>query len=244
MWGARPEKRNGTWQNVSKINKSVVRVRSGGPTRTAGVQNMMVRPVAVEVPGDARLLRGSARVRDLSLRARDAVALSAIQSGLLVPDFDQDALGRPIPSRGVFWSIAHKSTMVVGVAASCPIGVDVERIRPRSQEQIDLAMRPRELEVLGGDPVHAYFCGWVAKEATLKLWGEGLPCLSQTQVLEAWSDGAWVSFAERRTVVSYAFLSGHVAAVTWPSRDVQWTVMLDRARGAASPCSVPVGLVV
>lgn len=205
---------------------------------------MMVRPVAVEVPGDARFLRGSARVRDLSLRARDAVALSAIQSGLLVPDFDEDAQGRPLPSRGVFWSIAHKSTMVVGVAAPCPIGVDVERIRPRSQEQIDLAMRPHELEVLGGDPVHAYFCGWVAKEATLKLWGEGLPRLSQTRVLEAWSDGAWVSFAERRTVVSYAFLSGHVAAVTWPSRDVQWTVMRDHVREVSSPGSVPVGLVV
>ena len=204
---------------------------------------MIVRPVAVEVPGDARMLRGSARVQDLSLRARDAVALSAIRAGLMVPDFDQDAEGRPLPSRGVYWSIAHKATMVVGVAAHRPIGVDLERIRPRSPEQIDLAMRPHELEVLGGDPVHAYFCGWVAKEATLKQSGEGLTRLSHTRVLEAWSDGAWVSFDGRRTMVSYAFFADHVAAVTWPSRDVEWTVVLD-APDAVSPCTVPVGLVV
>ena len=190
---------------------------------------MIVRPVAIEVPGSARLLRGEARVRDLSLRARDAVAHSAILAGLSVPEFKQDEFGRPLPSRGVHWSVAHKTTMVAGVAAPEPIGVDIETIRPRSQEQIDAAMRPEELEELGGDPVHAYFCGWVAKEAILKRMGEGLRRLSKTRIVEAWSNGAWVEFDDRQLLVSYAFLSGHVAAVTWPSSQVEWSVMLDDA---------------
>ena len=210
----------------------------GGAQARRARSKMIIRPVAVEVPGDARMLRGEARVQDLSLRARDAVAMSAIRSGLSVPDFKQDEYGRPLPSRDVYWSVAHKSTMVVGVAAPRPIGVDVERIRPRSQEQIDAAMHPAELEELGGDPVHAYFCGWVAKEATLKLRGHGLPRLSRTRVVQAWSDGAWVSFENRRTLVSFAFLSGHVAAVTWSAQDIEWMMVLvdDHHEDTTSTC--------
>lgn len=120
--------------------------------------------------------------------------------------------------------------MVVGVAAREPVGVDVERIRPRTQEQIGAALDLAELEELGGDPVHAYFCGWVAKEATLKRHRAGLSQLSRTRIVEAWSDGAWVSFDGERNLVAYTFLSGHVAAVTGPAAQTDWMVMIDHRR--------------
>lgn len=183
---------------------------------------MTIRPVLIEVPSDALYLRGEDRVHDLSLRARDAAAMSAMSSGHPVPDFMQDTQDRPQPSRGIHWSIAHKPTMVTGVTSVEPVAVDIERIRPREDYQIAAALSDAELNVIGGDAMHAYFCSWVAKEAVLKLNGVGLSRLSRTQIVEAWSDGAMVLYDDIKYPVTFGFFSGHIAAVTGRPDNVQW----------------------
>ncbi len=228
-----------TWQSDDRPSTTVNALRVLGHLKL-GDSIMIIRPVAVEVPTTARMLRGEERVQDLSLRARDAAAMCAVQSGLPVPDFLKDDSERPLPTRGVHWSVAHKPKMVVGVAASEPIAVDVEAIRPRSDYQIENVFTPEELEILGGDAGNAFFCGWVAKEAVLKLRGVGLSRLSRTKIVNAWSDGAEVSYEDEIIIVSYAFFSGHVAAITAPASEVDWTFFpADRTRDLTPPRAFP-----
>lgn len=183
----------------------------------------MIRPHVVSVPAAAQALRGEGRVRDLSLRAKDAAAMSAMASGQPVPAFRKDELDRPQPTNGVFWGVAHKPTMVVGVTADRPVAVDVEFIRDRKDYQIAGALSPHEHKILGGSALDAYFLAWVAKEAVLKLKGVGLSHLSRTAIIDAWSDGALVAYGTEVQQIGYAFFNQHVAAITAPSRAVVWT---------------------
>lgn len=183
---------------------------------------MLIRPVVMEVPRASQQLRGEQRVQDLDLRAMDAAAMSAMSSGHAVPRFEW-AKEQPVPSRGVYWSMDHKPTMVAGVTSIEPVSIDVEAIRPRADYQIAGALNNEELEILGGDAVHAYFCAWVAKEAVLKLRGIGLKGLSGARITQAWSDHAMVSLHGIEHPVSFAFFSGHVAAVTGRPELVDWS---------------------
>lgn len=183
----------------------------------------MIRPHVVAVPVAAQRLRGEDRVEDLSLRAKDAAAMSAVASGLPVPAFTKDDLDRPVPTDGIHWGVSHKATMVVGVTAKRRVAVDVERIREREDYQIAGALTPTEHAILGGSSLEAYFLAWVAKEAVLKQEGVGLSHLSRTAIIDAWSDGALVAYGTEVREIGYAFFNQHVAAITAPSREVVWT---------------------
>ena len=195
----------------------------------------MIRPHVVTVPEAARHLRGEERVRDLSLRARDAAAMSAVASGLSVPAFHKDAEDRPLPSQGVHWGVAHKPTMVVGVTAERRLAVDVEFIKERTEYQIAGALSDGEHRMLGGRSLEAYFLAWVAKEAVLKKIGVGLSHLSRTAIVDAWSDGALVAYDTDVHEIGYAFFNDHVAAITAPSREVVWTFVPEEGAEIMSP---------
>ncbi len=184
---------------------------------------MIIRPIVLEVPALAQRLRGQSRVEDLELRTRDAAAMSAMGSGHAVPIFERTAAQRPIPSRGVHWSTASKPSMVASVTSIEPVSIEIEEIRPRADYQIAGALNNQELEILGGDAVHAYFCAWVAKEAVLKLHGEGLQGLARAKIIQAGVDHATVALDGIEYPVTFAFFSGHVAAVTGRPELVEWT---------------------
>lgn len=204
---------------------------------------MHIRPVVMQVPNTAQLLRGERRVDDLDNRGRDAAAMSAMSSGHAVPTFEWEANEWPVPSRGIHWSIAHKPSMVVGVTSVEPVSVDVERIRPRADYQIAGAMDAEELRILGGEPNNAYFCAWVAKEAVLKLARVGLKGLSRARITRAWSDHAIVAFNDIEYPVSFAFFSGHVAAVTGRPELVKWTfIPEDTPADVSAPVDADVSL--
>ena len=160
---------------------------------------MHIRPVVIEVPTTAQGLRGEHRVEDLDLRARDAVAMSAMSSGHAVPGFELADKQWPMPSRGIHWSLSKTPTMVAGVTSVEPVSIDVERIRPRADYQIAGALDNEELDILGGDAVHAYFCAWVAKEAVLKLTRVGMKGMSRARVTQAWSDRSLLNDFYRRS---------------------------------------------
>ncbi len=128
--------------------------------------------------------------------ARVALAHSAELAGLpLAPpeDLAKDERDAPVPSRGTCWTISHTGRWAAGLAATFPVGVDVERLRlprERSREQImRSALSPSDLDVLGRDSHEAvdarwWTLAWTAKEAALKATGLGLLGLGGCELLE------------------------------------------------------------
>jgi acyl transferase domain-containing protein/phosphopantetheinyl transferase (holo-ACP synthase) len=92
-----------------------------------------------------------------------------------------DASGKPIVrSSGVTLdlriSIAHKEDIAVAIVAEGrDVGIDVEKIEPRSDGFIELSFREEELKILGsGDRDEWLTRMWAAKEAVAKAKGTGL----------------------------------------------------------------------
>lgn len=82
-------------------------------------------------------------------------------------------------SEQIHISIAHKDLFAIAVAGRQPVGVDIEKIEPRSLEFAKLAFSNSELQLLPrcdnqqlDDQWTARF--WVAKEAFAKMTGSGL----------------------------------------------------------------------
>ena len=90
----------------------------------------VIYPVILPVPPEVRELPPRERVRALSRRAREALALSAERLGVALGPLEKDARGAPLPCAGWFWSLTHKPLYVGGVLAPHPVGVDLEQLRP------------------------------------------------------------------------------------------------------------------
>lgn len=173
-----------------------------------------VHAIVSTVPPQAQGLRGEARVRDLSRRAREAASESARVSSLRVPAFTRDAMDRPLATEGVFWGVSHVSSMVAGIVAKSPVAIDVERIRPRSMDQIRAALSDEEHGLLGGPLLESFFRAWTAKEAALKLVGVGISRLSEATISAVPSETRTVvAWGGRTFGVEHHWPEGHVVAV-------------------------------
>jgi acyl transferase domain-containing protein/NAD(P)-dependent dehydrogenase (short-subunit alcohol dehydrogenase family)/phosphopantetheinyl transferase len=87
---------------------------------------------------------------------------------------DNDDAGAPVVvGAPVFVSISHREGHAVAVAATAPVGVDLEGIEPRSAAFQAEWLTAREREACGGEPLRVNLC-WAAKEAVLKWLGTGL----------------------------------------------------------------------
>jgi phosphopantetheinyl transferase len=118
-------------------------------------------------------------------------------------------------------SIAHTPYVGVGVVAEGEeVGIDVERVEPRSERFAAAAFLPEELEVLleGRDPAaHDEWLarGWAAKEAAAKADGTGLAGRPKEFVVRAMEQDV-LTVNDRR--LRTAALAEHVVAWTLPSR--------------------------
>ena len=78
---------------------------------------------------------------------------------------------------GYYCSIAHSGGRAVAATAKRSIGVDIERIQPRSPGLMDYLLRPDEYDVFSRLPLdksHALILCWTLKEAALKAVRIGL----------------------------------------------------------------------
>ena len=97
-----------------------------------------------------------------------------------IPDeellIETDANGKPFFSNaGIHFNLSHTGSTVVAIFAGSAVGIDIES-RGRCRDFVGIARRffhPSEADAISGDEEH-FLRLWTAKEAMLKLSGEGL----------------------------------------------------------------------
>jgi 4'-phosphopantetheinyl transferase len=193
----------------------------------------VLHPVILPVTAANRGLKGPEKVRHLSARARQALALSAARSGVALPHLPKDERGAPLPVNGVYWSISHKSDYVAGVVGPDPVGIDLELIRTFSEGVRRKIADEAEWALSSEIPERRFFRFWTAKEAVLKAAGTGLSELSRCRV-QSVPDGRQVmlSFRGVPVTVAHFFFDRHVAAVVQNAHRVAWSLLGDEDPGA------------
>ncbi len=183
----------------------------------------MIHPVILPVAAADRLLRGRPKVAALSGQARVALAQSARWAGLELGPLEKDAHGAPLPCGGIHWSLSHKSDWVAAVAARCPVGIDLERLRPVS-EALYIRLAGADEWRLGQERDEALFLRyWTAKEAVLKAVGQGLAGLSRCRIRAIVDDRCLkVLYDRTEWTVEQRPLGAHLAAVTVCGARVEW----------------------
>lgn len=183
-----------------------------------------LHPVILPMPEERQRLQGREKVAALREKARQALALSARHAGLRLGPLEKDANGAPLPSVGVFWSLSHKSAYVAAVAASVPVGIDVERIKAVSEglhrriaDLDEWALAPRQ-------DLATFFRFWTAKEAVLKAVGKGLVDLSRCRIARVASADCLVLAYDRQVwSVRHRWIDAdHLAAVTADHDRIEW----------------------
>ena len=184
----------------------------------------VLHPVIVPVPDEIRVLKGRGQMRALSAFAREVLSRSALYSGDELGPLKKGERGRPLPVNGVYWSISHTSKYAAAVTASCPVGIDIEKIGPFSDALKKRVASDREWDLA---PVldETLFCRyWTAKEAVLKAVGAGLGGLPRCTITGI--EGGrqlQVRYDEETWMVSHFFKAeGHLAAVSVNMDLVYW----------------------
>lgn len=116
-------------------------------------------------------------------------------------------------------SLSHSGHCIVIALGSCPVGVDVERVRPLDAGMLARDYFPRD-PLDPHAPPHALLAFWTGKEAALKAVGAGLHIDPATLVLRApgqgfqpledWPPGRGLEAAR---VASLPMPDGYVAAI-------------------------------
>lgn len=91
----------------------------------------------------------------------------------------------------IHFSVSHVADAVVAVVSDAPVGVDVERVRPRDPFAASRMLHPREARRVEGsdDPDREFFRCWTLKESYVKALGTGLAYPMRTLIVSARADG-------------------------------------------------------
>jgi 4'-phosphopantetheinyl transferase len=186
-----------------------------------------IYPVILPVPAEARDLAPRRRVRFLSRHAREALRLSAERLQVELGPLEKDSRGAPLPVQGCFWSVTHKPEYVGGVLAPSPVGLDLEKIRPCSAALFRRTATEEEWALAArGDPQLLFFRYWTAKEAVLKIGGEGIKDLSRCRLRQVIDDThLLVDYGRDTWTVEQLYFDGHVAAAAGRGLRVDWALL-------------------
>jgi len=195
--------------------------------------NCALFPVVLKVPEFIRELPLPRRVKALGGLARESVFLSARRAGLSMEQFLKGDRGQPLPLCGVHWSLTHKPFYVAGVVSLCPVGIDIECIKPVSAGLFARICRQEEAALFHGVSRETiFFRCFTAKEAVLKRHGTGLTELGAVCVRQvAGSRHLDVSYKNMFARVEHLELDGHLVSITGDTADVIWTTMHMDGRG-------------
>lgn len=98
-------------------------------------------------------------------------AYSLIFKNKYIDDYYVDKNGKPL-SHSAYFSISHTHGVVVFVKDSCPIGIDIEKIKPVKQDLIDYISSDEEKQYIKDDI--SFFEVWTNKESLIKTIGTGI----------------------------------------------------------------------
>lgn len=181
-------------------------------------------PVILPVPAETRGLSARRRVLFLSRHAREALRRSAERLQVDLGPLEKDPRGAPLPCQGYFWSVTHKPDYVGGVLAPSPVGMDLEKIKPASAALFRRTASEEEWALADKSPRETlFFRYWTAKEAVLKVGGEGIKDLSRCRIREV-PDEAHLLVDYRGTTwpVEQTVFDGHVASVASQGVRLEW----------------------
>lgn len=187
----------------------------------------------LKVPVSIRELPLNRRGKALGQLARESVFLSARKAGLSMAQFLKGGQGQPLPWCGVYWSLTHKPFYVAGVVSLCPVGIDIECLKPVSDGLFARICRKEEAILFHDQSLETiFFRCFTAKEAVLKRHGTGLTELGAVCVRQvAGSRHLDVSYKNMFARVEHLELDGHLVSITGDTADVIWTTMHMDGRG-------------
>jgi 4'-phosphopantetheinyl transferase len=187
-------------------------------------QNRTIYPVILAVPAAVRNLKPQDRVKFLSRHARRAVEISAAKSRITLGNLAQDERNAPLPFNGNYWSLTHKPEYVGAVIAPSPIGIDIEKICPRSKPLFQKTASNAEW-ALADRTTMTFFRYWTAKEAVLKAGGIGLKDLLKCRIIRILNDHHLdLEYSGKKWKVEHRFFNGHIASVIKNDFQIEWTI--------------------
>jgi len=178
------------------------------------------------VPETIKVLKGKNKGVALSRFARQSTKESSLKSKLYLEICEKDALGIPVPSNGVCWSVSHKPDFVAGVVSTEKIGIDIERIKNVSDALFERIIDPEEgVHFRNQDKNIIFFRGFTAKEAVLKKTTDGMRGLPKVKIKTVIDDeNLVVQYSGKKYLVENFYFDGYLASVTKDHFDVHWTI--------------------
>jgi len=172
-------------------------------------------------------VRGKEKIKLMRDASRDALRICAHLGGVKLGVLKKDQNGAPRPFLGTHWSVSHTSLFAAASLAKRPTGVDIERIKPRSEGVIKKVISSGEIVHNSEEVTHFFFRVWTAKEAVLKAEGVGLAGLAQCRVTGVPDRFTMLmDYDGRAYKVSQIFLDGHAASVVTDGEEpVEWIVL-------------------
>ncbi len=186
---------------------------------------MKLHPVLLPIPVKANLT-GRERIARQRRYARQALVESCKLSAVEPWDWKKGPTSAPLPRDGHYWAISHKPAFAAAVISDGPVGIDIERITPRSEGLLDKLAHDDEWTLLGDRSWDAFFRVWTAKEATLKANGIGIAGFLSCRVVAIPDEmHLTLEYNDRTWIIEQYRHGDHLAAVTRGYDGVEWSVL-------------------
>ncbi|MDD5091493.1 MAG: 4'-phosphopantetheinyl transferase superfamily protein [Candidatus Wallbacteria bacterium] len=180
-------------------------------------------PVIAQVETGAHSAREKNRI--LSELSRVALMMSATCGRFRLNQVVKSEFGAPLPDGGVHWSVSHKDTMVAAVCAGFPVGIDIEKVVPRSASLLDYIACRKEWELIGAKDWPNFYRLFTAKEAASKQSGEGISALRAFRLISCPLPGLLILERKgQKTEICQLKVPGHIVSVTFGQR-TEWKIL-------------------
>ena len=186
---------------------------------------MTLHPIIMPVAAPGYGLSGKEKVARLSRISREALRLSAENSGMILGELRKDEDDVPCPANGYYWSVSHKSRCVAAVVSKSSIGIDIEEIRPRSELVYDVVASDAEWGLSQDRSWHTFFRYWTAKEATLKSVGIGIGGLRKCRVISIPDENhVLLDYRNNLFRVGQLLYRNHIVSVLQNDDEIEWSM--------------------
>ncbi len=185
-----------------------------------------IYPVILNIEEKIKSFHGKDRVNAMSDQARTALTISSDLSNIPITSTPKDLRGAPLPVNGVYWSISHKPKFAAAVCSNIPVGIDIEKIRPRGSALLNYIATPDEWNHFTEQNWLNFFRIFTSKEAVLKLTGDGVSKLSKCKIQKVINnDQLLVLFENKEYIIEHFLISEHIASITnFGNQKISWNV--------------------